>query len=227
MGDRPRILDLFCGAGGASQGYADAGFEVVGVDIAPQPNYPFRFLQADALEVLEDYVSAMEFGMEPRYDAIHASPPCQSSSLITKGTNQGMADRYEDLIEPTRVLLKQIGLPYVIENVQGAPVRADLRLCGEQFGLRVIRHRLFELEGFTAPPVAHIKHRGTVMDWRHGKLREGGYYYPIYGTGGSRGTLAEWKIAMECDWMKTKREVSESIPRKYTEYIGRHLKEQL
>lgn len=222
-----RILDLFCGAGGASQGYADAGFEVVGVDIAPQPNYPFEFHQMDALDALLKIRRGYQQNLSTRFDAIHASPPCQASSLITKGTNQAMADRYTDLIEPTRVLLKQIGLPFIIENVQGAPVRADLRLCGEQFGLRVIRHRLFELEGFTVPPVAHIKHRGTVMDWRHGKLREGGYYYPIYGTGGSRGTLAEWKIAMECDWMKTKREVSESIPRKYTEYIGKHLREQL
>lgn len=208
-------------------GYADAGFDVVGVDIAPQPNYPFFFVQKDALTVLRGLSGLVAAGLKLSYDAIHASPPCQSSSLITKGTNQGIADRYEDLIAPTRDLLKQIGLPYVIENVQGAPVRADLRLCGEQFGLRVIRHRLFELEGFTAPPVAHIKHRGTVMDWRHGKLREGGYYYPIYGTGGSRGTLSEWKSAMDCGWMGTKREVSESIPRAYTKYIGEHLREQL
>ena len=137
-----RLLDLFCCAGGAGMGYSRAGFDVVGVDIAPQPRYPFEFIQAEAIE----YVKA--HGHE--YDAIHASPPCQASSALTKGTNRGRI--YEDLIPQTRAALGASGRPYVIENVQGSDLRRDATLCGEMFGLAVIRHRYFEVSGFALTP---------------------------------------------------------------------------
>ena len=137
---KPRILDLFCGAGGCSVGYERAGFDVVGVDIAPQPNYPFGFVQADAL-------AALEVVPLTTVDAIHASPPCQAFSLATLYHGRENAEKYPDLIEPVRKLLLDTGLPFVIENVPGAPIRHDVLLCGEMFGLRVHRHRYFETHG--------------------------------------------------------------------------------
>lgn len=118
-----RLLDLFCGAGGAAMGYHQAGFEVVGIDHKPQPNYPFTFIQADATEPPVDVGS---------FDAVHASPPCQH---FTKYRNavKDIADRYEDLLEPTRQLLDEVGLPYIIENVEGAPLRNPVTLCGSMF----------------------------------------------------------------------------------------------
>lgn len=118
-------------------GYSRAGFDVTGVDLTPQPDYPFEFIQADALGVLRLLISGRITGI----DAIHASPPCQGYATLTLGTNGGNNGRHPLLIEPTRELLDATGLPYVIENVMGAPVRRDLVLCGEMFGLGVIRHR--------------------------------------------------------------------------------------
>ncbi len=132
---RPRGLDLFCGAGGASMGYHRAGFEMTGVDNRPQKNYPFRFIQADALE----YVAA--HGHE--YDAVFASPPCQAYANVTRWTGN-QAD-HPDLVAPTRDALIATDLSWVIENVVGAPIRPDIVLCGSQFGLPIIRHRWFEL----------------------------------------------------------------------------------
>jgi len=133
---RPKILDLFCGAGGASMGYHLAGFEVVGVDIALQPNYPFEFHQADA----------MAFPLSG-FDAIHASPPCQAYTRMARGLlqSQGRAKEHPRLIEPIRARLLESGLPYIIENVEGAPLIRPIRLCGSSFGLDVQRHRLFEV----------------------------------------------------------------------------------
>lgn len=140
---KPRLLDLFCGAGGAAMGYHRAGFEVVGVDLKPQKHYPFEFHQADALEFLAEH------GRE--FDVIHASPPCQAHTSL-----KNLHDKdYPELIEPTRRLLEKTGLPYIIENVVGAPLRNPILLCGSSFGLRVRRHRLFESNWFLiAPPVA-------------------------------------------------------------------------
>ena len=212
---RPVLLDLFCCEGGAAMGYHRAGFDVVGVDVDPQPRYPFPFVQADAL--------APPFDLS-RFDAIHASPPCQSSSALTKGTNAGR--EYPDLIPATRELLAGTGLPTVIENVQGSAVRRDLTLCGEMFGLDVIRHRYFELGGWTAFRLAHVPHRGRTRGWRHGEYHDGPYL-AVYGEGGGKGTVAEWQAAMGIDWTDTRRSLAEAIPPAYTEFIGRQLIDQL
>src|SRR5450755_54617 len=124
---RPRLLDLFCGAGGAAMGYHRAGFDVVGVDNRPQPRYPFEFIQADALEFLRSVVSLDILGV--RYDAIHASPPCHAFSTVSSRSRRN-ANEYPDLIAPTRERLLATGLPYVIENVIGAPVASHAQLDG-------------------------------------------------------------------------------------------------
>jgi hypothetical protein len=209
---RPVLLDLFCGAGGASRGYCDAGFEVIGVDIEPQPNYPFEFVQADALEA----VALIGFGAE----VIHASPPCQAYTTLAKGNNANTTD-YPALIDQTRELLEASGKPYVIENVPSAPLRSPIQLCGEMFGLGVIRHRIFESNLLLMQPT-HVPHRGRVAGWRHGQKFDGPYC-AVYGDGGGKGSLDEWRTAMGIDWMQTRHELAESIPPKFTEYIGAQL----
>lgn len=176
------------------------------------PNYPFEFVQGDALEYLAEH------GHE--YDAIHASPPCQASTALTKGTNRGR--QYPQLIPPTRALLACYRVPTVIENVQGAQVLRDLTLCGEMFGLSVIRHRYFEIKNATVVQPAHVKHRGRVAGWRHGK-RFDGPYVAVYGDGGGKGSLDDWRRAMGIDWMQTKAEIAESVPPSYTECVGAQL----
>jgi DNA (cytosine-5)-methyltransferase 1 len=211
-----RLLDLFCGAGGAGKGYQLAGFAVTGVDNAPQPDYPATFIHGDAVEYLEAH------GHE--YDAIHASPPCQSSSLITKGTNKGRV--YPNHIPATRELLSRLEVPSVMENVQGSDLRPDLNLCGEMFGLGVIRHRYFELENWTAEQPEHLPHRGRVAGFRHGEWFEGPYF-AVYGKGGGKGTVAQWQKAMGMDWTKVRKSIAEAIPPAYTEYIGQQLMSHL
>lgn len=214
---RPRLLDLFCGAGGAAVGYHRAGFEVVGVDIAPQPDYPFRFIEADAVQVLRAFGST--------FDAIHASPPCQASSALTKGTNRGR--RYPQLIPVVQATLARLhGIPSVLENVQGSYIRRDLTLCGEMFGLDVIRHRYFELGGFTATAPPHKPHRGRVRGWRHGTYYDGPYV-AVYGEGGGKGSVAEWQAAMGIDWTSDRKSIAEAIPPHFTEYIGHQLIDHL
>ena len=152
---KPRLLDLFCCAGGAGVGYARAGFEVIGVDIKEQPNYPLPFVKADALALNRSFLLT--------FDAIHASPPCQSYSDLAK--RNGNAHEWPRLIEPVREMLKGTGLPYVIENVDGAPLIDPVVLCGTMFpSLRVLRHRLFEanFEIYTAaapqaPESPHVR----------------------------------------------------------------------
>lgn len=204
---KPRLLDLFCGAGGAAVGYARAGFDVVGVDIAPMPRYPFEFHQGDALDYLAEH------GHE--FDAVHASPPCQRYSTATADPS-----RHPDLIAPVRSALLRLGVPYVIENVPQAPLFQPVTLCGSSFALGVRRHRAFEAN-FDIPERPH----------RHG---EQGAPVGVYGqhpdsreflrpNGTRRGAKArdlyagQW--AMGIDWM-TWPELAESIPPAYTEYIG-------
>lgn len=208
----PKLLDLFCGAGGAGTGYHQAGFDVVGVDIEPQPDYPFTFVQGDALLYLSRYFR--------NFDAVHASPPCQASTALTKGTNAGRV--YVNLIPATRDLLAQIGRPSVIENVQGSDLRRDLTLCGEMFGLGVIRHRYFEVSGFNATQPVHKPHRGRVRGWRHGAYHDGPYV-AVYGDGGGKGSVSEWQAAMGIDWTDDRKAIAEAIPPAYTELIGRQL----
>jgi len=213
---KPKLLDLFCCAGGAGTGYHRAGFEVVGVDINPQPNYPFEFHQGDALAYLSEHFEG--------FDAVHASPPCQASSALTKGTNKatGWGGDHVDLIPATRAFLDATELPYVIENVQGSSLRRDMTLCGEMFGLKVIRHRYFELSGFDFTPPEHKPHRGRVAGYRHGEWFEGPYF-AVYGDGGGKGTVAQWQDAMGIDWTDVRKEIAEAIPPAYTEFIGAQL----
>jgi DNA (cytosine-5)-methyltransferase 1 len=215
----PRLLDLFCGAGGCSEGYRRAGFSVFGVDINPQKNYPYPFAQADALEYLREH------GHE--FDAIHASPPCQAYSDLQKQNKR----EYVDLIAPTRDLLQESGWPYVIENVEGAPLRSPVVLCGTMFpGLRVLRHRLFEtnwplvpvdVSGCARHPLVftHDKRKA-----HYGKLDQDTSFVQV--TGGGNCTIANKADAMGIDWM-TGRELNEAIPPAYTEYIGRQLIEHV
>jgi DNA (cytosine-5)-methyltransferase 1 len=205
-----RLLDLFCCAGGASKGFADAGFEVVGVDIDRQPRYPFQFIRADARVVsLEGF------------DVIAASPPCQAYSDLQKQSKRG----YTDLIGPIRERLIAAGVPYVIENVEGAPLRRPrVMLCGTMFpGLRVIRHRLFESNVLLAAP-RHPRHPLVFThDKRkahHSRLDQDRSYVQV--TGGGNATLANKRDAMGIDWMNAQ-EINEAIPPAYTEFIGRQL----
>lgn len=210
--NRPRILDLYCGAGGAAVGYYRAGFDVVGVDVDPQPDYPYEFVQADAVAYLAAH--GHEFNVR------HASPPCQTHSALTKGNRaRGWGDVHRDYVPVTRALLDHVGGPYVIENVQGSTLRRDLTLCGEMFGLDVIRHRYFELGGWTVKPLPHLPHRGRVAGWRHG-VHHDGPYVAVYGDGGGKGTVERWQEAMGIDWMTTRHDLAEAIPPAYTEWVG-------
>jgi DNA (cytosine-5)-methyltransferase 1 len=207
------LLDAFCCAGGATKGYQRAGFRVLGVDINPQPNYcGDDFVQADAVQFIRDHGR--------KFAARHASPPCQSSTALTKGTNKGRT--YPDLIPATRAALAEIGGPSVLENVQGAAIRRDLTLCGEMFGLEVIRHRYFEISGFDAMQPPHVPHRGRVAGMRHGQWFTGPYF-AVYGDGGGKGSVAEWQRAMGIDWTTQRKEIAEAIPPAYSFFIGEQL----
>lgn len=191
-------------------GYSRAGFDVVGVDLDPQPNYPFEFHQGDALEYLADH------GHE--FDVVHASPPCQGYSAL-KAVH---GNEWPLLIDPVRDMLNALGKPYVIENVQGAPLRRDMTLCGEMFGLGVLRHRYFELGNWEGTAPEHVKHRGRVAGWRHGQFYDGPYF-AVYGLGGGKGTVAQWQEAMGISWTNNRHELAEAIPPAYTELIGKQL----
>lgn len=189
-------------------GYARAGFDVVGVDLRPQPRYPFTFHQGDALTFLERHGA--------NFDVIHASPPCQDH---LKRGNMGRASHGTGhLLEMTRDALLQLGKPWIIENVPGAPMRVDYSLCGCMFNLPGLqRERWFETSwhGFDLRAPCH--HRGriiTVAGHAGGRHRSDG------GTG--NGTTAEWRAAMGIDWM-TGKEMAQAIPPAYTEYLGREL----
>lgn len=211
MAAKPRLLDLYCGAGGAAMGYHRAGFDVVGVDIAPQPCFPFQFVQADALA----YVAA--HGHE--YDAIHASPPCQAHSITASIWRRD----YPDLIPATRAALLTAGAPYVIENVPGAPLHQPVMLCGTMFGLRVYRHRLFEMNWFALMP-PHPRH--PVKLPRRSNRPCGLGFMTV---AGHLTNLPAAQRAMGIDWM-TRAELSQAIPPAYTTFIGaallRHLERE-
>jgi DNA (cytosine-5)-methyltransferase 1 len=204
-----RVLDLFCGAGGAGAGYARAGHDVVGVDIKNQPHYPLDFVVADAMTYPLD-----------GFDVIHASPPCQRFSKSVSKENR---PKHPDFISPLRERLIASGKPYIIENVPGAPLLDPTVLCGTMFYLDVKRHRLFETNfPLVAPrPCRHDEYEPRFAPaWnRTTPLR----FRPISGgwTGGT--DLEADKEAMGVDWVITQSELSEAIPPAYTTWIGRCL----
>jgi len=199
---RPRLLDLFCCQGGAGKGYHDAGFEVVGVDITPQPRYPFEFHQADALTFLQDH------GDE--YDAIHASPTCQRKARVTAW--RGNREDHPNTLTPMLSALRGMSTPWVVENVPeaGDELRPDFLLCGTQFGLQVRRHRIFERgnwDGYELLPPCSCYRNPDLFAFEHKDERA-------------------FADAMGCTWMSSLGG-RQAIPPAYTEWIGRQLLDHL
>ncbi len=227
-------LDLFCGAGGASRGLKDAGFETInGIDIVAQPEYfdQKHFWQTNVFEASKLFFEKCDF--------VWASPPCQAYSWATvKYRNKGK--EYPDLIAKTRELLLKTGKPFVIENVVGSPLKKDLMLCGEMFGLRIIRHRIFEIHGFKCIQPKHLKNRRAVWNgsevgvWQGGKpgcfgnKKQRSYYAQVAGHGGQSYsfTLKSWQEAMGINWITDKKTLAQCVPPKYAEYIGKQFLEQ-
>lgn len=224
-----RLLDLFCCAGGAGMGYHRAGFEVVGVDLRPQPRYPFEFIEADVLSLDPAFVAS--------FDAIHASPPCQAHTAMKTMHN---AKEHLDLVPETRALLNASGRPWIMENVVGAPLLDPILLCGTMFGLGVEdaelrRHRLFETS-FSIPLHPQCQHgaRATIGVYGgHVRNRQRARTIGIYGEGArdsrrkfDKGvpdfTSNQGRTAMGIDWM-TLAELSQAIPPAYTEWLGHQL----
>ena len=208
---RPRLLDLFSGAGGAGRGYQMAGFHVTGVDISPQPRYAGDvFVQADALEYVREH------GHE--FDVIHASPPCQHYSRGTKQSKT--ADRHPDLIGVVRAALLATGRPYVIENVADARdrLRGPFLLCGAMFpGLRTYRHRLFESSVFVLAP----HHQAHAVRTPRSNVYVPGLFMTVYGH---VSPVSKAREVMGIDWPMTQREVTEAIPPAFTGFIGAQLR---
>jgi len=207
---KPRLLDLFCGAGGAAMGYHRAGFEVIGVDIKAQPHYPFEFHQGDAVEFLRRWAQI------PFFAAVHASPPCQKFTRFQQSQPKRV-NNHPDFIAPTRDLLWEINLPYVIENVPGAPLYEPVQVCGTHFSLGVKRgqmwrHRIFESSYRLLGTMCHHDGRPAVMVAGHGRD----------GYRGSGLNASEAREAMGIDWMN-RDEMAEAIPPVYTNYIGGQL----
>jgi len=187
-------------------GYSRAGFDVVGVDLKPQPRYPFEFVQDDALALLSTY----PWWDEPPFDAIHASPPCQR----WLGVPGALGEDYPDLLTPTRELLQATGLPWVIENVPGAPLDGPV-LCGSTFGLPIVRHRRFEAD----PPLAMVPSLCSQTSWGRGTEHQGAY---PFAHGAWRPAWREYVMPAVWPWM-TLEETHDAIPPDYTEWIGTQL----
>lgn len=247
---KPKLLDLYCGAGGAAVGYNRAGFEVVGVDINPQPNYPFEFIQSDVFNLDESFLD--------EFDSIHASPPCQAYSKACN-IHRKAGKEYPDLIPSTRKILKDSERPYIIENVTRKTLIKPLMLCGTMFNLRVLRHRLFEIgntDAWIYPPCGcrhngHIatndyvcvvdgatiwgNHRLSSEEKQASKKQYNEYlknrYFRVVGRGGGihgSARFDDWCDAMGIDWMthyktitKNRRDLTQAIPPAYTEWIGK------
>jgi DNA (cytosine-5)-methyltransferase 1 len=206
-----KLLDLFCGAGGASIGYAQAGFEVTGIDLKHGKRYPFTYIRGDVM----DYIHDIDFLRS--FDVIHASPPCQTFSATKHLRNaQGRSTSKLDLIEPVRSALIATGVPYVIENVVGAPLVNPVVLCGSAFGLKVRRHRLFESSKPITGTVCNHKAQGRPVGI-YGSMRD-----EIPNGGHTAKTMEEANAAMGITHMIWG-ELVESIPPAYTKYIGEQL----
>jgi len=216
------LLDLFCGAGGAAMGYHRAGFEVTGVDINPQPHYPFKFYQDD--------VTKMDWQFFENFDAIHASPPCQGYSRL-RHLPWLKEKKYPLLIDLVRKMLTKSGRPWIIENVEDSPLEGVI-LCGQMFGLPIYRHRKFETSWFILSP-GHPKHREvighgrTINDRRKGSLNnpsaKGAWgKQKIITVAGGQFKKADGIRALQIDWM-TVDELAQAIPPAYTEWIGKQL----
>jgi DNA (cytosine-5)-methyltransferase 1 len=217
---KPRLIDLYCSAGGCTKGYQRAGFHVIGVDIEPQPRYcGDEFIQMNALEFLERYLN----GEYPEADAFGASPPCQRYTELAKiwrAQGPEYDKKHLDLIPQTRKLLQATGKPYVIENVPGAPLECPIELCGNMFGLRVYRHRLFESNVFMLMP-PHVAHKDNTPRAGYGVSSKG-----YISVAGHMGNIDYVKQAMGIDWMIGD-ELSQAIPPAYTQWIGERLLETM
>jgi DNA (cytosine-5)-methyltransferase 1 len=203
-----KLLDLFCGVGGASAGYAKAGFEVHGVDLKHGKRYPFTYMRADVLDVLQDENYLQQFNV------IHASPPCQTHSITKHLRNaQGKSTSKVDLIPETRAALIASGKPYIIENVPGSPLIDPIQLCGSSFGLKVRRHRLFESNMPLVGSVCDHKSQGRPVGV-YGSLND-----QIPGGGKTASTISEARQAMGIEWAIWT-ELVEAIPPAFTKYLG-------
>lgn len=212
-----KLLDLYCGGGGAAKGYADVGFEVTGVDVVDHPRYPYNFIQADASWLSQDFLR--------EFDVIHASPPCKAHTVLAHIHKRG----HEDLVPITREMLQASGKPYIIENVPGAPLIDPAILCGTQFGLSVEvsgrtwwlrRHRLFESNWGINPPESCVCNDGRSIlgVYGHGGNNE----HPERRNSGNQASAPQARALIQAGWM-SRSELAQSIPPAYTEYIGRQL----
>ena len=204
-----RVLDLFCGAGGASMGYAKAGYEIVGMDIKHGKRYPFEYIRRDVMTLRPEDLEG--------FDLIHASPPCQTYSVTQHlRVAQGKSTSKQDLLAQVRSLLVVSEIPYVIENVKGAPLIDPVQLCGSAFGLKVRRHRLFESSMDLRGTDCHHKEQGKPVGI-YGSMRD-----EIPGGGHTAKTMDQAHEAMGIDWMIWG-ELVEAIPQAYTHYIGQQI----
>lgn len=228
---KPAILDLYCCSGGAAYGYYQAGFNVTGIDIEERRNYFCDFVQGDAIEYLLSHGHLYQF--------IHASPPCQRYSKITANERK-KGKEYPDLVDATRVALNAVGRPWVMENVMQAPIRKDLELRGEMFGLKVIRQRKFEFGGITFDTPAPAYTKISVMKGEAVIVAGSASYHATghgnYGDPGRKTIIPEWRLdtvrktwsyAMGITHYMSDHEIAESIPPAYTHFIGSNLKHKL
>jgi DNA (cytosine-5)-methyltransferase 1 len=207
---RPAAVDLFCGGGGASKGLQDAGYAVTGVDIAPQRHYPYPIIITDALTLDPEWLGS--------FALVWASPPCQRFGKTAR--QHGTDTSWPDLVGDTRTLLGLAGVPSVMENLTAAPLRQDLMLCGGMFGLRLARHRTFEIHGFQVTQPRHRDHAPDVVTVT-------GHTGGVSTRDGTqlRGTIQDWRDAMGIHWLPS-RKLSQAVPLAFSHHIARAARKQ-